>query len=143
MTWRGGPGPEARTFWAGVPSHVHFTPLRRLPDGAALAYIYPAEYQRRTWEERLLVRVIAYTCTDPALPGYGARHRLLTSVLEAEHTPALALICAYHERWEIEVAIDAMDTHQRLVRHPRRSQQPVGVSPELYGLLSAHAAART
>ena len=107
-----------------------------------LAYIYPAEYQRRQSGERLLVRVIAYTFTDPALPGYGERHRLITSVLEAEHAPALALICAYHERWEIEVAIDEIDTHQRLVRHPLRSQKPVGVIQALYGLLIAHYAVR-
>jgi Insertion element 4 transposase N-terminal/Transposase DDE domain len=129
-------------FLGRVPSHVHFKPLRRLPDGSELAYIYPAEYQRRKWGERLLVRVMAYTFTDPALPGYGERHRLITSLLEAEHAPALALICAYHERWEIEVAIDELDTHQRLVRHPLRSQKPVGVIQELYGLLIAHYAVR-
>jgi hypothetical protein len=129
-------------FLGRVPSHVHFKPLRRLPDGSDLAYIYPAEYQRRKWGERLLVRVIEYTFTDPALPGYGERHRLITSLLEAEHSPALELICAYHERWEIEVAIDEIDTHQRLVRHPLRSQKPVGVIQELYGLLIAHDAVR-
>jgi len=82
------------------------------------------------------------TFTDLALPGYGERHRLITAVLAAEHTPALALIGASHERWEIEVASDAMDPPQRLVRHPLRSQKPVGVIQELYGLLIAHDAVR-
>ena len=54
----------------------------------------------------------------------------------------MELVCAYHERWEIEVAIDEIDTHQRLVRHPLRSQKPVGVIQELYGLLIAHYAVR-
>jgi hypothetical protein len=129
-------------FLGRVPSHVHFKPRRRLPDGSDLAYIYPAAYQRRQSGERLLVRVIDYTFTDPALPGSGERHRLITSVLEAEHAPALEWICAYHERWEIEVAIDEIDTHQRLLRHPLRSQKPVGVIQELYGLLIAHYAVR-
>jgi Insertion element 4 transposase N-terminal/Transposase DDE domain len=129
-------------FLGRVPSHVHFKPLHCLPDGSYLTSIYPAEYQRRKSGERLLVRVIEYTFTDPALPGYGERHRLITSLLEAEHSPALELICAYHERWEIEVAIDEIDTHQRLVRHPLRSQRPVGVIQELYGLLIAHYAVR-
>jgi len=30
----------------------------------------------------------------------------MTSLLEAEGSPALELACAYHERWEIELAID-------------------------------------
>lgn len=129
-------------FLGRVPSHVRFKPLRRLPEGAELAYLSPADYQRRQWGERLLVRVIAYTFTDPALPGYGERHRLLTSLLKAEHSPALALLWASHERWEIEVALDALDTQQRLVRHPLRRQKPVGVIQALDGLLIAHDAVR-
>lgn len=43
----------------------------------------------------------------------------------------------------MELTIDEIDTHQRLVRHPLRSQQPVGVLAELYGLLIAHYAVRT
>ncbi|HKO23224.1 MAG TPA: hypothetical protein VJY65_00630, partial [Chloroflexota bacterium] len=54
----------------------------------------------------------------------------------------LELICAYHARWEIELTIDEIDTHQRLVQHPLRSQKPVGVLQELYGLLLAHYAVR-
>jgi len=121
-----------------LPRHVQLKPLRRLPDGSYLANLYPAEYQRRKGGEHLLVRVLAYTFTDPARPGYGEIHRLITSLLEAEPYPALELACAYHERWEIEIAIDELDTHQRLVRHPLRSQKPVGVIQELYGLLIAH-----
>jgi hypothetical protein len=125
-------------FLGRVPSHVQLKPLRRLPDGSYLARMYPAAYQRRKRGEHLLVRVMDYTFTDPALPGYGEPHRLMTSLLEAETAPALELVWAYHERWEIEVAIDEIDTHQRLVRHPLRSQKPVGVIQELYGLLIAH-----
>jgi hypothetical protein len=62
----------------------------------------------------------------------------MTSLLDAACYPALELACAYHERWEIELAIDELDTHQRLLRHPLRSQKPVGVIQELYGLLVAH-----
>jgi hypothetical protein len=86
--------------------------------------------------------VIEYTFTDPGRAGYGERHRLITSLLAVEHSPALELMCAYHERWQIEVAIDAIDPHQRLVRHPLRSQEPVGVLQELYGLLITHYAVR-
>jgi hypothetical protein len=51
-------------------------------------------------------------------------------------------VCAYHERWEIEVLIDETDTHQRLSDRPLRSRKPIGVIQELYGLLIAHDAIR-
>ncbi len=50
--------------------------------------------------------------------------------------------CTYHERWEIEVVIDEIDTHQRLVGRTLRSLTPVGVLQEVYGVLLAHYAIR-
>ena len=125
-----------------VPATVTLTPRWLLPDGSYWAYIYPSDPQRRKRGDHLLVRVIVYTLTDPARPGYGATHRLVTTLLDAQEAPALEVICTYHERWEIEVTIDEIDTHQRLVQHPLRSQKPVGVIQELYGLLLAHYAVR-
>ena len=125
-------------FLARVPSPVHLKPLRRLVDGSYLAEIKPSEKWRRRRGERLLVRVIEYTVNDPARPGHGERHRLITSLLNPVLYPALTLACAYHERWEIEITIDEVDTHQRRPRQPLRSRTPVGVLQELYGLLVAH-----
>lgn len=125
-----------------VPAGVTLTPRQLLPDGSYWAYIYPADKERRKQGDHLLVRVIVYTLTDPARPGYGETHRLVTTLLDAQAAPALDLICVYHRRWEIELTIDEMDTHQRLVQHPLRSQKPVGVIQELYSLLLAHYAVR-
>jgi hypothetical protein len=125
-----------------VPAGVSLRPRWPLPDGSYWAYLYPSDRTRRQRDDHLLVRVIVYTLTDPARPGYGETHRLLTTLLDAQEAPALALICAYHQRWEIELTIDEIDTHQRLVQHPLRSQKPVGVLQELYGLLLAHYAVR-
>jgi hypothetical protein len=125
-----------------LPSHVKPKRIRALADGSYLAYLYPAEYQRRKRGEQLLVRIVEYTILDPALPGYGERHRLITTLLDPEACPALDLACAYHERWEIEITIDEVDTHQRLVGRPLRSLKPVGVIQELFGLLVAHYAIR-
>jgi hypothetical protein len=44
------------------------------------------------------------------------------------------LIVLYHERWEEELTIDELKTHQR-ERPVLRSQTPGGVVQELYGLL--------
>jgi hypothetical protein len=84
----------------------------------------------------------ASALTDPALPGYGEVHRLVTTLLDPAVAPAFELVCAYHERWEIEILIDETDTHQRLSDRPVRSRKPLGVLQELYGLLIAHDAIR-
>jgi len=126
-----------------LPAHVKPVSLRSLPDGSVLAYLLPSEDARRRAGERILVRVITYTITDPALPGYGQVQRLITTLLNPCLAPAHAVACAYHERWEIEIVIDEIDTHQRLVGRTLRSLTPVGVIQELYGVLLAHYAVRT
>jgi len=121
-----------------LPAHVKPGLVQRLADGSYLAYLYPSDYRRRKAGERLLVRVIEYTLTDPNLPGYGQVHRLVTTLLDPKAYPLLELICAYHERWEVELIVDEMDTHQRLLPGPLRSLKPVGVIQELYAWLIAH-----
>ena len=63
---------------------------------------------------------------------------MVTTLLNPQTAPALELVVAYHERWEIEIIIDEVDTHQRLINHPLRSKKPVGVIQEIYALLLAH-----
>jgi hypothetical protein len=125
-----------------LPSGVKPQRIRTLADGSYLAYLYPSDYGRRKRGERVLVRVISYTITDPALPGYGETYRVITTLLNPLQAPAHAVACAYHERWEIEIVIDEIDTHQRLASRTLRSLTPVGVMQELYGLLIAHYAVR-
>ncbi len=125
-----------------LPSHVKPPRSRTLPDGAVLAYGQPSEHDRRKRGDRILVRIITDPLADPALPGDGQTHRLLTTLLTPRVAPAHALAWAYHERWEVEIVIDEIDTQQRLVGRPLRSLQPVGVIQELYGVLLAHYAVR-
>ncbi|MCC6190532.1 MAG: hypothetical protein IT318_16005 [Anaerolineales bacterium] len=96
--------------------------------------------------------MIEYTFTDPQRPGYKQLHRLFTTLLDPHQYPALDLVCAYHERWEVElvtlapragrVRVDEMQVHQRLVNHPLRSLKPRGVIQELYAILLAHSIVR-
>jgi hypothetical protein len=88
------------------------------------------------------VRVLTSTITEPSLPGHGETSRVLTTLLDPRQAPAHELACAYHERWEIELVVDELDTHQRLAGRTLRSLKPVGVIQELYGLLLAHYAVR-
>lgn len=126
-----------------LPSYVLLPIAQSLPDGSFLAHLSTGKDWQRTRQQQCLVRVVEYTLTDPNRPGAGERHRLVTTLLDPAQAPALDLICTYHARWEVELVIDELKTHQRLLAHPLRSQKPVGVIQELYGLLLAHVALRT
>lgn len=114
--------------------------LCALSDGTQLVRLRPSgQSQRRcAGGERISVRLIRYTLEDPDRPGHGIEHRLITSLLDPEDAPAEELVDAYHARWEFELAVDEMKTHQRSPQKPLRSERPVGVIQELYGLLVAH-----
>src|SRR3982751_1625836 len=122
---------------ARIKSNLIFTPLRVLRDGSYLAKLYRSAADRRADRDGIRVRIIEYTFDDPGRPGSGEPHRLLTTLLDEELDPAKTLIVLYHERWEEEVTIDELKTHQR-ERPVLRSQTPGGVVQELYGLLLGH-----
>ncbi len=125
-------------FLARLPDGTRPQYITSLPDGSSLAWLRPSDYRHRQAGERLLVRVIRYTLDDPARPHHAQVHRLVTTLLDPLRYAALDLICLYHERWEIEITIDEIDTHQRLSQYPLRSLKPVGVLQELFALLIAH-----
>ena len=114
------------------------TPAAILADGTQLVWVRPAEYGRRKRGERVLMRLIRYTLEDPNRPGHRVEHRLITSLLDPERAGAEELVVAYHSRWEFELAVEEIKSHQRAPRTPLRSKKPVGVVQEIYGLLIAH-----
>jgi hypothetical protein len=122
---------------ARVKNNLVFQKLEVLADGSYLAKLYPSAKHRRKDQDGILVRIIDYTFQDPGRTGSGQPHRLLTTLLDAALDPAKRLIELYHERWEEELAIDELKTHQRQ-RPVLRSQTPAGVVQEIYGLLLAH-----
>jgi hypothetical protein len=122
---------------ARIKNNLVFRPIRRLRDGSYLAKLYPSPRHRDRDEAGVLVRIIEYTLDDPGRAGSGEKHRLLTTLLEATPHPAKQLIVLYHERWEEEIAIDELKTHQR-ERPVLRSETPAGVVQEIQGLLLAH-----
>lgn len=126
---------------ARVKKNLILRPIRRLADGSYLANVYQSDYHRRHDLNGIRVRIIEYTLTDPNRPGCQEKHRLLTTLLDETVDPAVTLVVLYHERWEEEVTIDELKTHQR-ERPVLRSQTPAGVVQEIYGLLLAHALIR-
>ena len=69
-------------------------------------------------------------------------YRLLTTVTDPEKAPAAELAALFHERWEIETALDELKTHLRGARIVLRSKTPDLVTQEFYGLMMAHFAIR-
>src|SRR6266480_2320741 len=122
----------------------HLSSQRRLCDGSVLAWVGPtcpssAHYpaRRGRW-----VRIISYRVTDARLGEVGKVYRLVTTLLNPRVAPARELIALYHERWEIELVIDEIKTHERTQRKVLRSKTPEGVRQELYGIYLTHYAVR-
>ncbi|MEI6727451.1 MAG: IS4 family transposase, partial [Actinomycetes bacterium] len=112
----------------------------RLADGSYLSTLYPSEKDRRQRASGITVRVIDYRLEGVA--DAEPLYRLATSILDPEAAPAAELAALYHERWEIETALDELKTHLRGARIVLRSKTPELVRQELYGLLLAHFAIR-
>jgi hypothetical protein len=112
----------------------------RLPDGSYLSRIYPSERDWRHKTGGVVVRVIDYRLDG--VPGAEPLYRLVTTILDHEAAPAHELAALYHERWEIETALDELKTHLRGPRIVLRSRTPDLVRQEFYGLIMAHFAIR-
>jgi hypothetical protein len=113
---------------------------KRLPDGSYLSRVYESPKEQRHGRNGVIVRVIEYRLEG--IPGAEPIYRLLTTILDHEAAPATELAALYHERWEIETALDELKTHLRGSRIVLRSKTPDLVQQEFYGLMMAHFAIR-
>lgn len=113
---------------------------RRLPDGSYLSRIYASTSDRRNQRRGITVRVIEYRLKG--FKGAEPIYRLITTILDPAKAPAAELAALYHERWEIETALDELKTHLRGAQIVLRSKTPELVKQEFWGLLMAHYAVR-
>jgi Insertion element 4 transposase N-terminal/Transposase DDE domain len=111
-----------------------------LADGSYLTTIYPREKDRRHKTSGVQVRVVEYRLEG--IVGAEPLYRLMTTILDPAAAPAVELAALYHERWEIETALDELKTHLRGARVVLRSKTPELVQQEFWGLLLAHFAVR-
>ena len=137
--WRQALATKAQLLWR-IKRNAVMPCEERLADGSYLSSIFPSEKDRRQRTNAIRVRVIEYRLhgVADAEPLY----RLLTSLLGPQQAPASELAALYHERWEIETALDELKTHLRGARMVLRSKTPDLVRQEFYGLLMAHFAVR-
>jgi hypothetical protein len=112
-----------------------------LPDGSFLSSLYPSVQDRQRQRNSVTVRVIEYRLEGVA--DAEPRYRLITTILDHIKAPAEELAALYHERWEIETALDELKTHLRGSRIILRSKMPDLVRQEFHGLMMAHFAIRS
>lgn len=131
-----------------VGANVGLPVLEWLPDGSYLSYIAdPDEKRKNSYRLRrglckitdlpgMHVRAVDYEITDR---GDGDEIiTLVTNVTDPEEITAVELAAAYHERWEVELVIGELKTHQRGPGVILRSRKPELVEQEIWGLLLAH-----
>ena len=113
---------------------------RRLADGSYLSRLYASTADRRNQRTGIVVRVFDYRLHN--VKGAEPIYRLITTMLDPAQAPAKELAALYHERWEIETALDELKTHLRGAQIVLRSKTPELVEQEFWGLLMAHYAIR-
>jgi hypothetical protein len=137
--WKKARASGADLLWR-VKKNLRLPCEERLPDGSYLSTIYGSDKDRRRGSDGIRVRVIEYTLEGIA--GAEPVYRLVTSILDPDQAPAEELAALYHERWEIETALDELKTHLRGSKIVLRSKTPDLVRQEFYGLMLTHFAIR-
>jgi hypothetical protein len=137
--WRQAQATGADLLWRGK-KHLRLGRESELPDGSYLSRIYPSARDWRKKTNGIRVRVIEYTLEG--VPDAEPSYRLVTTILDHNIAPAEELAALYHERWEIETALDELKTHLRGAQIVLRSKTAELVKQEFYGFLLAHFAVR-
>ena len=137
--WNQARGSRADLLWR-VKKNLRLPCEKRLPDGSYLSRVYRSPKDQRHGRNGVTVRVVEYRLEG--VQGAEPIYRLLTTIVEHEAAPAAELAALYHERWEIETALDELKTHLRGSRIVLRSKTPDLVKQEFYGLMMAHFAVR-
>jgi len=138
--WRQAQATGAHLLWR-CGDHRILPRHKELGDGSYLSAIVPSGMRRaQAQEQAIVVRVIEYAL--PGLADAHPRYRLLTTLLDPSHAPALELAALYHQRWQVEAVFDELKTHLLKSRRVLRSKTAELVRQEFYGWVLAHYAVR-
>jgi Insertion element 4 transposase N-terminal/Transposase DDE domain len=140
VLWQEARATGAELLWR-IKKNIRLPCAKRLADGSYLSHLYACEGDRRRQINGVPVRVIEYRLDGVA--GAEPLYRLVTTILDPNLAPARELAALYHERWEIETALDEFKTHLRGAHIVLRSKTPDLVRQEFYGLILAHFAIRS
>jgi Insertion element 4 transposase N-terminal/Transposase DDE domain len=124
QAWQQASATGAELLWR-VSGRLPLPVLHTLPDGSYRSLLISPKIRGRRREmlistaaaggdleptQATLVRVVEYTIEDR--PGSGELFYLITTITDHELAPALDLATVYHQRWEIELSFDEIETHQ-------------------------------
>jgi Insertion element 4 transposase N-terminal/Transposase DDE domain len=128
-------------------------PVRQvLPDGSYLSFVIDNESRGRmrrldhaqteAWiaQKATTVRVIEYQVEQRETRG--EVFCLITTLLDHTTAPAVELAALYHRRWEFELSLNEIETHQLGHNRVLRSKTPELVKQEIWSLLLTHYAIR-
>jgi hypothetical protein len=141
--WKQATDTGAALVWR-VQKSVRLPVVEELSDGSYLSELLPKQLKtdlnkgkkRRVPEgARIPVRVVDYRIGNRESPEV---FRLVTTLLDHEEAPADELAALYAERWEFELGLDEIETHQIANYRVLRSKKPELVEQEIWGLLITH-----
>jgi hypothetical protein len=145
--WRQASDTGAALAWR-VTRSLRLPVEQAYPDGSYRSELLPKQLktdlhrgQKRRVPEavRIPVRVIEYRVGNRPCPEVV---RLVTTLLDPDQAPAAELATLYAERWEFEIGLDEIETHQIANYRVLRSKKPDLVEQEIWGLLITHYAIR-
>lgn len=146
--WRRAAATGAQLLWR-LKSDLTIPVLHVLPDGSYLSELVPRiaknNYRRGKIRNipdhlRIPVRVIEYAVTNR--DGETETITVMTTILDHELVSAHELAALYQQRWEFELTLDEIETHQMSDSRLLRSRTPKLVRQEIWALLLAHYAVR-
>jgi hypothetical protein len=120
--WKKAAETNADLLWR-VKRDIYLEMDKRLPDGSYLSETYASSSDRRNRRNGTAVRVLEYRLKG--VKGSESLYRLVTTILDHTQAPASELAALYHQRWEIETALDELKTHLRGAQIVLRSKTPV------------------
>ncbi len=108
--WQAAAATGADLLWR-VKINLRLPHEAALADGSYLTTVYRSEKHRRHKADGVQVRMVEYRLEGIA--GAEPLYRLVTTILDPAQAPAETLAALYHERWEMEGALDELKTHLR------------------------------
>jgi Insertion element 4 transposase N-terminal/Transposase DDE domain len=123
--------------------------LEWLPDGSYRSELVPSKMKAQFKvgklkaipdEVRIPVRVVEYMVTNRG--DSTETIRLVTSILDHTAAATAELASLYQQRWEFELTLDEIETHQMSHHRVLRSRTPELVRQEIWALLLTHYAVR-
>ena len=132
-----------------VSTRIDIPVLQALADGSYLSSVAPAHMRsdikrgkgRRIDLYEIPVRVVDYTVENRSNPSEVIR--LIITILDPVAAPAEDLAALYQERWEFEIGLDEIETHQMGRPRVLRSKLPDLVRQEIWSFLLVHYAIRS